>query len=207
MDHIAQTVTVYDAIAQQYAQQLEGYAPFKEREKFLSKLTPQSTILDAGCAAGRDSIYFASKGHHVTGVDLSEKLLVIAKAKTSQVVFLKQDLRKINFKPQSFDAIWACAVLLHLKRKEIPMVLKNFYALLNAKGILYVQVKQGEGERDVSEKLSSHQARHFIYFLPVEFKEMLIRAGFYIDEMYSWNERDRRKELRDLWWISAFARK
>ncbi len=179
--------------------------PLKEREKFLSKLTPRSTILDVGCVAGRDSIYFASKGHKITGVDLSEKLLNIAKVKAQQITFLKQDIRKFNFKSQSFDAIWACAVLLHLDREEVPAVLDKFNTLLKPKGILYVQVKQGEGEEDVSEVLSSGKIRRITYFLPNEFREMLTQAGFQLDEIYSWNERDRRAEARDLWWISAFA--
>ena len=60
-DHVIKTVATYDAIATSYAVKLESFTPEQERELFLSLLKPDARILDVGCAAGRDSIFFSKK--------------------------------------------------------------------------------------------------------------------------------------------------
>lgn len=122
-DHVKKTIAVYNAKAKEYASKLDDYAPRPEQDKFISLIPKTGVVLDAGCGPGRDSEYFFQRGLSVTGVDLSKKLLEIAKNRVPQVKFLKQDLRKLKFPSNHFDGIWACASLLHLKREEIPTVL------------------------------------------------------------------------------------
>lgn len=78
-DHVTKTIGVYNAMADEYAKKLNDYAPRPEQEKFVSLLPKNATILDAGCGPGRDCEYFVKKGLKVVGVDLSDKLLDIAK--------------------------------------------------------------------------------------------------------------------------------
>ncbi len=206
-DHVKKTIAVYDAIADDYASKLDDYAPRPERNTFISLLPKSASILDAGCGPGRDSEYFFQHGLKVVGVDLSKKLLEIAKKRIPQVEFLKQDLRKLKFPPSSFDGIWACASLLHLRREEILAVLRSFNNFLKENGVLFILVKEGRGEADVAEKLSSNTVRHFTYFTIDELKKMEENAGFIIEDIYPWNEEIRRHGRRDLVWISSFARK
>lgn len=206
-DHVKKTIAVYNAKAKEYASKLDEYAPRPEQDKFISLLPQGATILDAGCGPGRDSEYFAQHGLNVTGVDLSEKLLEIAKNRVPQIEFLKQDLRKLEFPAQSLDGIWACASLLHLQREEIPAVLQGFHKILKENGILFILVKEGKGEANVAEKLSSYAVRHFTYFMSDELKMLVENAGFIVEDIYSWNEKDRRSNHRDLMWISSFSRK
>lgn len=206
-DHVAKTIDVYNAMAHEYAKKLNDYAPRPEQEKFVALLPKNATILDAGCGPGRDCEYFVKQGLKVIGVDLSDKLLDIAKQRVPKASFSKQDLRALIFPPNSFDGIWACASLLHLHRAEVPQVLENFFHLLKPSGVLFVMVKEGKGEADVAEKLSSHLLRHFTYFQQEELKDEVKEAGFKIIEHYSYNEKDHRPDHRDLRWISSFSRK
>ena len=206
-DHVAKTIAVYDQIAHQYASKLDDYAPRPEQEKFVSFLPKYARILDAGCGPGRDCEYFIKQGFEVVGVDLSDKLLDIAKQRVPQASFYKLDLRSLVFHPNSFDGIWACASLLHLKREEVPAVLSIFYALLKPTGILFVLVKEDSGEADVTEELSSQLSRHFTYFRRKELKIKLKDVGFEVEELYSYNEKDRGSDHRDLCWISSISRK
>ena len=206
-DHVTKTIAVYDQIAHQYASKLDDYAPRPEQEKFVSLLPKSATILDAGCGPGRDCEYFVKQGFQVVGVDLSDKLLDIAKQRVPQASFYKQDLRSLDFSSSSFNGIWACASLLHLKREETPAVLSSFYTLLKPKGTLFVLVKEGTGEADIKETLSSNISRHFTYFTVNELKTLLTDAGFMVQEIYPWNEEVRRPGRRDLVWISSFSRK
>ena len=43
--------------------------------KFISMLPKKSKILDLGCGAGHDSLYFVSKEFSVTALDASQKIL------------------------------------------------------------------------------------------------------------------------------------
>lgn len=206
-DHITKTVAVYDTIAKEYADEIENYAPLKELTAFASLVPKGGRVLDVGCAAGRDSFYLASKGLKVIGIDLSEKLLKIARLRGSHVDFQKQDMRKLKFAPSFFEGIWASASLLHLKREEVPDVLRQFNTLLKPTGVLFISVKQGEGEADVVEKLAGSLSRHFTYFEPSELKELLKKAGFTVTRIFTWKKRPRHPDHRDLEWISCFAKK
>lgn len=206
-DHVSNTIATYNKIAHQYAQSLEAFTPVKDRALFLTYLRPYSKLLDVGCAAGRDSIFFSKKGHTTTGVDLSKNLLEIAHKKAPELTFIHGDIRNKLFKEESFDAVWACAVLLHLKREEVLGVLKNFCHVLVTNGLLYICVKEGRGERDVKEELSNGQSRHFTYFTLSEIQRLIKTAGFHIEKAFRSNEKDRDPALRDLWWITVIARK
>lgn len=206
-DHVTKTIGVYNAMADKYAKKLNDYAPRPEQEKFVALLPKNATILDAGCGPGRDCEYFVKQGLKVVGVDLSDKLLDIAKQRVPQASFVKQDLRALDFSPSSFDGIWACASLLHLHRAEVPQVLENFFRLLKPSGVLFVMVKEGSGEADVKESLSSNMVRHFTYFTLTELKKLLENSRFTVEEIYTWNEELRRPGRRDLIWISSFSRK
>jgi len=206
-DHVKKTIAVYDAIAEEYAGKLDDYAPRPEQDKFISLLPKSASILDAGCGPGRDCEYFVQQGLKVVGVDLSKKLLEIARKRVPQAEFLKQDLRKLEFSVSSFDAIWACASLLHLRREEVPAVLQSFNKLLKNNGVLFVLVKEGKGDAEITEKLSSNTARHFTYFTLDELKKLLEDANFIVEDIYPWNEEVRRPGRRDLVWISSFSRK
>ena len=44
-----------------------------------NKLSTQQDILEIGCGNGRDSKFFSSKGHHVTGLDRSGEAIELCK--------------------------------------------------------------------------------------------------------------------------------
>lgn len=206
-DQVKNTIAVYDTIADKYAVGMNDYAPEIERRKFSELVSPGGSILDLGCAAGRDSIYFSSKGFRTVGVDLSGKLLTIAKKKSPHLTFLQKDIRNLHFSETSFDGVWACAVLIHLTRDEMKQALKDYFRLLKYRGILFLMMKKGVGETDIAENLSSGVARHFTLFQPQEIEEAVKEAGFTLLETYTWNSNDRYTPSRDVEWISCFARK
>lgn len=205
--YIQSTISTYNSIADYYEKQAELLVPERDRELFLSYCLPKSRILDVGCAAGRDSIFFSKQGHIPTGVDLSDNLLAIARKKAPNLTFIHGDVRKKLFFDGSFDAIWACAVLLHLRREDIPAVLDNFYRVLVRNGLLCVRVKEGTGEGDVAERVSNNHSRHFTYFTGNELQILVKAAGFRVEKLLRSNEKDMNPKLRDLWWITVIARK
>jgi len=71
----------FDAHAVNYEQNGFTQHTIAEVDFILSlyPILPGSTILDVGCGTGRHSIEFARRGYRVTGLDLSEGMLAVAR--------------------------------------------------------------------------------------------------------------------------------
>ncbi|MBM2815264.1 MAG: Methyltransferase type 11 [Ignavibacteria bacterium] len=86
-----------------------GECDFIEAEIDYNK---QARILDIGCGTGRHSIELAKRGYKITGIDLSESLLIRAKQKAEefdvQVEFIQYDARNLPFSSEFDLAIMIC---------------------------------------------------------------------------------------------------
>ncbi|MCR4659442.1 MAG: bifunctional demethylmenaquinone methyltransferase/2-methoxy-6-polyprenyl-1,4-benzoquinol methylase UbiE [Bacteroidales bacterium] len=82
----------------------------KRAVKEFSILNSQLSILDVACGTGDMAIALAQKGHRVTGIDLSEEMLAIARQKAAKanIGFIKGDAERLPFDEGSFNAV-CCA--------------------------------------------------------------------------------------------------
>lgn len=77
-------------------------------DELLSVLAPtlQAEMLDLGCGNGRHSKYLASKGYHVTGLDLAASSIREAKKQeTTSLRFHRHDMR-VSFGKDHFDYVF-----------------------------------------------------------------------------------------------------
>jgi len=87
----------------------------------LKKLLPDfqdKTVLDLGCGYGWHCIYAAEHGAKaVTGVDLSEKMLEVARQKTtaSNVTYQLADISKVEFPENTFDVVMSSLAFHYLE--------------------------------------------------------------------------------------------
>ncbi|NPV50648.1 MAG: methyltransferase domain-containing protein [Candidatus Methanofastidiosum sp.] len=108
----------YEELFENYAQTYEtevftkgtiGEIDFIEKE---IKKDKSKKILDIGCGTGRHSIELAKRGHNVTGIDLSECMLEMAKQKAKvakvKVEFIKADARYLKFEKEFDLALILC---------------------------------------------------------------------------------------------------
>ena len=180
-DKFKQAVKTYDKIAKIYHEYTKNQIIQFQLTKFESFLSGKK-VLDAGCGPGRDSDYFVEDGFDGMGIDASEEFIKIAKKEVKNAKFKVMDFRKLDLKDNSFDGIWAMASLVHVDRKDILKVLKGFYKVLSLDGILYISVKEGEGDEEIRQEKYSNEPRHFFYYTENEFKEYLEKVGFSILE-------------------------
>ncbi len=148
--------------------------------EFIKTLPEGGRVLDVGCAGGRDSKRFAQNGFEVVGIDLADEFLKEAKKNVPEAKFLKMDLRELDFPENYFDAIWAVAVLLHIRKESILETLNGFRKILKSKGKLFITVKRGRGSKYVREKLSGDKQRFFTYFFKYEMEDFVRKSGFRI---------------------------
>jgi 2-polyprenyl-3-methyl-5-hydroxy-6-metoxy-1,4-benzoquinol methylase len=121
-------------------------------QKFISYLNIGDTILDVGCAGGIKTKFFVNQGFSVVGIDLSDKMIKIAKEMVPNGKFFVKDIRVTLDLDCKFNGIFAQAVLLHIPKSEIKVVLKNLYQDLQKNGYFYLAVKEiriGQAEEQV----------------------------------------------------------
>lgn len=165
--------------------------------RFLKYVKPGGRILDVGCGSGRDLRVFRERGFDAIGIDGSEKLAKLA-AEFSGTTCLVLRFEELNF-DRTFDAVWACASLLHVPKQRLLPIVQRLYEALAEGGFLFVSVQLGEGEQILPD------GRFFAYYMPDEFAQLLNRAGFSIDE--TWESGDYLPSGRPIRWVNMIARR
>ncbi|QEK11550.1 methyltransferase domain-containing protein [Crassaminicella thermophila] len=172
---------------------------YQRFEKYLKK---GDRILDLGCGSGRcgsgrDSLYFMNKGYDVLAVDYAEELVKSAsKLLNKEVIIL--DMREMDFY-EEFDAIWACASILHINREDINNVIRNCEMALKNGGIFYLSFKYGDKEEWRNE-------RFFNYYNETSFKRLIDQFS-YLNIIETWKTKDVRKGREDEFWLNVIIKK
>lgn len=193
----------YNRNAASYAKSSFGREDKGKLAQFTSLLEKHATILDIGCAAGRDTEILSDMGFSVVGADLAEKLLAIARESYPNIEFILADMRNLPFSDNSFDAIWANAVLHHVSKEEMPQALKEFCRVLAHHGVLFVHTKAGKGVLSTKDASVSDEERDFTLLTTRELDQMLITAGFSKLSL----EENASRSRPGLKWLSGFYRK
>lgn len=122
---------------EEYIEESEKY---KEAILKYSKI-PVETLLNLGCGGGHVD-WTLKKYFRITGVDISQDMLRLAKKLNPEVTYLKGDMRKYRLK-KKFDA-----VLIHdsinymLTEKDLKLVFGTGYMYLKPGGVLITFVEQ-----------------------------------------------------------------
>jgi len=70
------------------------------------------TVLDLGCGYGENCAEFKRFGaFKVTGIDISEKMLEVAKAETDDIEFIRADLNDLSGIAEKFDVVFSSMAL------------------------------------------------------------------------------------------------
>ena len=69
-----------------------------------SHLKPAGYVLDLACGSGRHSIVLSAEGYMMVGLDVSLRLLKIAKQRSQDIAVVLGDIRFLPFKTGTFDA-------------------------------------------------------------------------------------------------------
>jgi ubiquinone/menaquinone biosynthesis C-methylase UbiE len=196
-DAVEKTIESYEAQAEEYARLRPGIEIIKDMaDIFLARLK-EDLILDVGCGNGRDAEYFIEHGKRVIGIDLTPSFISIAQKRAPKAMFKLMDMRKLAFPENTFDGIWSNASLLHITKKDAKDVLLGFYRILKPKGLLFIGVKQGDGEKFLFE---DNVERFYAFYTQEELEQLITNAGFNLLET---NITKRNSTV----WIRVFANK
>lgn len=111
-------------------------------------ISAESSFLDAGCGSGTKSMLLAERGYKVTGVDISETVLLKAANKAAvcgladKITFQPEDMTALSFSDETFDAVLCWGVLMHIPNvegalSELMRVVKKGGSIIVSEGNMY----------------------------------------------------------------------
>lgn len=137
-------------------------------------------ILDIGCGTGNFSIKLAKIGCHVTGIDVSEKMLLMARVKTIEqnlnIDFINMDAKDLKFGDNEFDVVISMAVIEFID--NITKAVEEMFRVVKTGG--QVLIGTINGDSDWGKLYKSKQLRENTVFKFADFKTL--------QEMKDWKQ-------------------
>lgn len=169
----------YEKIAQIYSDQyFQDLSDSPYIDLFLEKLSQGATVIDVGCGPGQFSQYLKQKGCDVTGVDLSEEMLEIAKQKVLGVEFRKMDMRRLDIPDESYEGLLVAYSLIHIPTVELRTTLKGFLRILKGGGHMLLITQKGDADQVVDEPFWEGRKMFFNFFTKERLREALELCDF-----------------------------
>lgn len=107
-----------------------------EEKPALFSLAPDlrgKAVLDLGCGYGENCAEFLRLGaSRVSGVDISEKMLEVAKSEYSDIEFIRGDMIDLSFLTGKYDVVFSSLALHYVE--DFGRLAEEIYELLNGDG-------------------------------------------------------------------------
>ena len=206
VSHVTKRVTVasYDAFADAYRDAMQEMPEVVQAgiDAFAAALPAGARVLEIGSGPGRDARAMEAAGLSVRRTDITLAFVRMLREdgfEADVVDPLSADLDD-PAGDRPYAGVWASASLLHVRREDLPTVLKRLAGATAPDGLLHLAVKEGDGAR-----FSTHGGigapRHFTYWREEPLRAVLEDAG--------WNVVDVTKSdgKRDDHWLQVQARR
>ena len=127
----------YDDIAEAYlADRTSDGGDVVMLRGLLSRLTPDSRVLDAGCGAGVPVMKLLTEAEHrVVGLDFSARQLSLAYSRVPGVDLVRGDLTALPFPQEHFDAVVSFYAIIHVPRRDHSAILQECHRILRPGGL------------------------------------------------------------------------
>ena len=145
------------------------------RNKFLNilKQEEKSNLLDIGAGNGRDSRFFIDNDFKVIATDLSNEMVKICKAKDIEAYVI--DYYNLSHMNKTFESIWAMNCLLHVKKADLEIVLKEIEKVLLPSGLFFMGIYGGEDSEGIWEEDIYIPHRFFSFYSDDKIRDIVVK--------------------------------
>lgn len=142
-------------------------------------------VLDTGCGAGRNLVYFLKAGYRVAGVDRDEAAVEAARALAARLApqhprdaFRVEEAGAMSFDDASFDAV-LCNAVLHFAADEAEFhrITRELWRVLAPGGVLFARLASSIGIEDRVRPLAGR-----VCAIPDGTERFLVDEPFLLDE-------------------------
>jgi SAM-dependent methyltransferase len=194
----------YDAVAERYLE-WSPLRPSEARRRYLDlaseRIAEGSRVLELGCGAGVPMTATLAEGRDVTGVDISERQIELARRNVPNATFMRADMTKVDFPAGSFDAVIAYYSLTHVPRDEVPPLLGRVFAWLRSGGILIASMGVEDDPGGIETDWLGVDM-YFSHFSARKNQRLVEAAGFVVDSAEVLVEPEDRHDARFLWVVA-----
>lgn len=157
------------------------------RRKNVEQINPVGkSVLDVATGTGSLAIELGKKARSVVGIDLSEKMLAVAKrkTKTDNITFQQMDASKMAFDDDTFDVVTISLGLHDMPLEVRTKVLEESKRVMKPDGELYI-LEHGLPKNKFLSSISAtlidtFESRYFLPFVKSDFQAYLQSFGFEI---------------------------
>jgi SAM-dependent methyltransferase len=136
----------YEEVADDYAAQRDTTPNFPYLVRFVEALPPSAKVLDLGCGAGSVSELLSARGLDVTGIDISERQIELARRRVPKATFLVADMQGLQDGHFSIEGIVSFYAIFHVRREAHSQLFRVLRSFLRPGGMLLVTMGEAAWE-------------------------------------------------------------
>ncbi|WP_020519747.1 class I SAM-dependent methyltransferase [Catelliglobosispora koreensis] len=176
----------YDTVAVAYAEQISlsglsalGHAMLGEFAEAIKKADLGLPVADVGCGPGKMTAYLAERGVTIFGIDLSPKMIELAREAFPHLSFTVGSNTALDLEDGSLGGILAHYSTHHTPPEHLPLVYAEFYRTLTTGGCLMLAGHAGPDEHlRPTQAYGGHPVSYESHLIPPDrIAELLTQAG------------------------------
>ncbi|RIQ29584.1 class I SAM-dependent DNA methyltransferase [Jiangella rhizosphaerae] len=186
-DFVTATRTAYDTVAASYAEQLRDHLagePFDRAmlDAFTSLVgTGAGPVVEVGCGPGRITGYLHDHGLDISGVDLSPRMIEVARAAHPAIRFTVGTMTALDVPDGALAGLVAWYSIIHTPPELLPGVFAEFRRALRHDGRLLLAFQAGDEVVHVQHAYGHDIDAHAYRLPPDHIAELLADAGFAVE--------------------------
>jgi len=169
MDKYSITIETYNKSAKSFEDKFMNMDLYNDTyNKFCDLIDKKhADIFEIACGPGNITKYLLTRrpDFNIVAIDLSSKMIELAKKNLPSVDFQIMDCREIETIEKKYDAIMCGFCLPYLSREESAKLINDSSKLLNQNGLIYLSTMKGDYEKSGFETTSfSGQEKIYIHY-------------------------------------------
>jgi ubiquinone/menaquinone biosynthesis C-methylase UbiE len=177
----------YDLAAKSYADMCFYELYDKPLDKklydlFFERVVNKGTAIEIGCGPGEISNYLKMKGLDIIGLDISNKMIEIAKQLNPFIDFRVGDVFDLQFDSNSIAGVVAPYLIVNFVIDDVSKVFAEIHRILIDKGQLLISFHSGDKELEINDFFVKGNTIPYTYFDSNKVKDLLVDSGFKIIE-------------------------
>ncbi|MFI8454164.1 class I SAM-dependent methyltransferase [Kitasatospora sp. NPDC085464] len=175
----------YDTVAEEYAGRIGGELAHKAVDRALLGVVLEEAaggvVADLGCGPGHVAGWLAGHGAEVVGVDISPRMVELARRAQPKATFRTGDLLALPAADGEFAAAVALYSVIHLEPDELAPAFAEVRRVLRPSGVLLVSFHLGTEVRRMAEWWGHRVDVDFHFLETGAVADHLARAGFGVE--------------------------
>ncbi|MBK8229067.1 MAG: class I SAM-dependent methyltransferase [Candidatus Eisenbacteria bacterium] len=177
----------YDSAAEGYAEHLSDELRGKPLDRHLLNRFAEETrdcglVADIGCGPGHVARYLKEQGVAVYGVDLSEKMVQVARDRHAEIAFRVEDMGSLSATDRSLAGAVLFYSIVHFAPDELLAVFREVRRVLVEGGLALIAFHRGDGIVHTDELFGAPVSLDFRYHSSEGVIDALTQSGFTVIE-------------------------